>query len=128
MIFVEAISVCFSKYVSISGRDRRSEFWFFFLFVTAGYLITGMLDGVLMAMGIFPLVGLAFWLGTLLPYCTVSIRRMHDQDKSGWWLLVGLIPLIGWIILIVLLAKDGTAGTNRFGKDAKGRAAEVTVG
>jgi uncharacterized membrane protein YhaH (DUF805 family) len=66
------------------------------------------------------LLGL-WWLATLIPNLAVAVRRMHDQDKSGWWILIGLVPLIGGIWLLILYFIDGTPGPNRFGQDPKGR-------
>lgn len=67
------------------------------------------------------LVSGAFWLGSLIPSLAVSVRRLHDQDRTGWLLLLWLIPFLGWFALIVLMLLDGTPGNNRFGPDTKGR-------
>ena len=62
-------------------------------------------------------IGIIWSLGNLLPNIAVAVRRLHDIDRSGWWLLIGIIPLVGWIILIVWYCQKGTTGDNRFGAD-----------
>ncbi|MEO6155645.1 MAG: DUF805 domain-containing protein [Thermomonas sp.] len=110
------------NYVGFSGRARRKEYWMFTLFNIIAAVIAMILDNVLglnfQGMGYGPIYAL-YGLAVLLPGLAVSIRRLHDTDRSGWWLLLGLIPLIGAIILIVWLATDGTAGDNRFGSNPK---------
>lgn len=113
MDFQTAVRTCLNKYVVISGRARRSEYWWFVLFNLIGGVIMSIVDSVL---GIELLNGL--WsLALLLPGICVGGRRLHDLDKSAWWLLIAFIPLVGWIILIVWAASKGTAGPNRFGPD-----------
>jgi uncharacterized membrane protein YhaH (DUF805 family) len=97
MTFGESISTCFSKYATFEGRASRSEYWWFFLFALLGSLATGMLGPVLSGL---------FSLAILLPSLAVGARRLHDIDKSGWFLLVGLVPLVGWIILIVWAVQE----------------------
>lgn len=119
MSFGEAVSSCLSKYVTFSGRARRSEFWWFYLFC-ALVVITGLIiDAVV---GTAPLFYALTALALFLPQLAASIRRLHDVDKSGWFFLVGLIPLVGGIILLVFWVKEGTAGPNQYGADPKGRA------
>lgn len=105
MTFVESIQTCFSKYVEFNGRAKRSEFWWFVLFTFLGSLVTGALHEYLSAL---------FSLVVLLPSLAVAARRLHDIDKSGWFLLLYLIPFIGWIVLLVLFALD-SKDPNRFG-------------
>lgn len=126
------------RYFDFSGRSRRKEFWMWVLFVLIVYIVAVFLDvqlgfanstsssefgdgtasanfnvqGGLLSM----IAGLAF----LIPGLAVAVRRMHDQDKSGWWLLIALIPIIGGIWLLVLYCTEGTRGPNRFGPDPKG--------
>jgi uncharacterized membrane protein YhaH (DUF805 family) len=98
------------KYVVFSGRARRKEYWMFFLInmiiATVLYLISNFLYNI-------------YGLAVLIPGLAVSVRRLHDIDKSGWWLLVGLIPVIGWIWLIVLAATDSQPGQNQYGPNPK---------
>lgn len=117
MNMIEAVKVCFSKYVTFSGRARRAEYWWFTLFLV---IISVVLVGIDIAvMGANYTFGIAdLWsLVTILPSLAVTSRRLHDTDRSAWWMLLFLIPLIGAIILIVWLATKGTAGSNRFGED-----------
>lgn len=95
MTFNESISTCFIKYATFDGRASRPEFWWFILFtwlVSAGL---GMINDVLSAL---------FSLGVLIPSLAVGARRLHDTNRSGWLQLLWLLPVIGWIILIVFFA------------------------
>ena len=117
MGFAEAVSSGLSQYVGFSGRARRSEFWWFYLF-TALVVVAGLvLDAVLGTGGL--LYGLTV-LGLFLPQLAVSVRRLHDIDRSGWAYLLYVIPFAGFILLIVFNTKEGQRGANRFGADPKG--------
>ena len=98
-------------YAQITGRASRSEYWWFVLFTTLATTAAGVLDVF------FPgdLLQTLFGLATFIPGIALGIRRMHDIGKSGWWLLIGLIPIIGWIVLIVWLATKSDAGSNQWG-------------
>ena len=85
---------CWKKYADFSGRARRQEFWMFVLFNCLASVALGVVDGILGTKG--GLGGL-FSLAVLIPSLAVSVRRLHDTDRSGWWILVNIIPLIGWI-------------------------------
>lgn len=105
------------NYAKFDGRARRTEYWMFTLFnlivmVVLG-IILGLIDPVLVG-----LVGL-YSLGVMIPALAVSVRRLHDTNRSGWWILVSFVPLIGGIILLVLMCLDGTSGDNEFGPDPK---------
>jgi uncharacterized membrane protein YhaH (DUF805 family) len=111
MGFGQAIASGFSNYVNFSGRACRSEFWFwrlFYVLATVGVLI---IEGIVR---VNALVGL-LELGLFLPTLAISIRRLHDLDRSGWWYLLVLIPIVGWIILLIWYCTKGTDGPNRFG-------------
>ncbi len=111
------------NYATFTGRARRSEFWWFIVFMIIVSTLLGGID-----IGIFglrwlssgnpmgPLSSLAS-LALVIPSIAVSVRRLHDLDKSGWWYLLGLIPLIGALILLIWFASSGTAGSNRFGAE-----------
>ncbi len=117
MSFVDAIKTCFSKIVTIDGRARRSEFWWFNLFVViADAVINGIVSGALGAPTVAAILSLIIALCSI----TVHIRRYHDIGKSGWWILIVLIPLVGWIIDIVWCVKDSDPGDNQFGPNPKG--------
>jgi|ERR1700722_15602796 uncharacterized membrane protein YhaH (DUF805 family) len=113
MGFGQAISSGFSNYVNFSGRSCRSEYWYWILFIIVADIVAGIID---YAIGIQVVTGL-FGLATILPNLAVAIRRLHDLDRTGWWIFIGLIPLVGWIILIIWYCTRGTNGPNRFGPD-----------
>jgi uncharacterized membrane protein YhaH (DUF805 family) len=113
MGFGQAISTGFSNYVNFSDRAARSEYWYWILFYFIGAIVTGAIDA---AIGMSITTGL-FGLAMLLPNLAVSIRRLHDLDRTGWWILIGLIPIVGWIILLIWYCTKGTDGQNRFGPD-----------
>ena len=107
MNFGQAISSGFSNYVNFSDRACRSEYWYWFLFVVLGQFVTAIVDsviGVQLTTGIFSLV-------VLLPRIAVSVRRLHDLDRSGWWLLLAFIPLVGHHHLDCLVLHAGHAGS-----------------
>jgi uncharacterized membrane protein YhaH (DUF805 family) len=114
--FGQAISSGFSNYINFSGRACRSEYWFWILFYFIGALVTGGIDA---AIGMSITSGL-FGLAVFLPNLAVSIRRLHDLDRTGWWIFISLIPIIGWIILLIWYCTKGTEGPNRFGPDPFG--------
>jgi uncharacterized membrane protein YhaH (DUF805 family) len=116
MGFGQAISTGFSNYVNFSDRAARSEYWYWILFYFIGAIVTGAIDA---AIGMSITTGL-FGLAMLLPNLAVSIRRLHDLDRTGWWILIGLIPIVGWIILLIWYCTKGTDGQNRFGPDPLG--------
>jgi uncharacterized membrane protein YhaH (DUF805 family) len=113
MGFAEAIKAGFSNYVAFSGRAIRSEFWYWVLFVILVEIVTSIIDYILGHQITTPLFGLAVF----LPGVAISIRRLHDTDRTGWWIFIGLIPLIGAILLIVWYCTRGTVGPNRYGPD-----------
>ena len=100
MNFQESIQACFTKYADFKGRASRSEYWWFVLFIVLVSLGTSMVGHLLSGL---------FSLATLLPSIAVATRRLHDTDRSGWWQLIVLVPLVGFIILIVFLAQEGKA-------------------
>lgn len=131
MNFTEAVRSVYRNYVTFSGRARRSEYWWFFLFSIIAGVVVGLVESALgLGQGHMMSGGGGFeasysggplsiiWsLGNFLPALAVGVRRLHDTDRSGWWLLIALIPLIGAIVLIVFLATKGTTGPNQFGDD-----------
>ncbi|MEO8531048.1 MAG: DUF805 domain-containing protein [Deltaproteobacteria bacterium] len=134
MSFIEAIKSGYRNYITFSGRSQRSAYWWWVLFQIIVAVIIGAIEGGgTMASGdggfsanytggpIANIWGMA----NFLPGLAVSVRRLHDTDRSGWWILLWLIPLVGWIILIVWFATKGTSGTNRFGADPFQNRAEV---
>ncbi|MAY19777.1 MAG: hypothetical protein CL955_04085 [Erythrobacteraceae bacterium] len=115
------------RYADFSGRSRRKEFWMFQLGIFLLYIAVLILAAILGAISetlsaIVMIIFAIAMLGLIIPSIAVAVRRMHDQDKSGWMLLLGLIPLIGSIILLVFYCTDGTPGPNQYGPDPKGQA------
>lgn len=110
------------KYADLYGRAQRAEYWYFVLFYLLIYLGLMIVDGLTgtfsESMGLGLTSGL-FTLAMLLPSIAVGVRRLHDTDRSGWWLLLGIIPLIGAIVLLVFAVQDGTPGVNRYGANPK---------
>ncbi|WP_186647129.1 DUF805 domain-containing protein [Fluviispira vulneris] len=118
MNFIKSIKICLGKYASFKGRASVSEFWYFILFYYAItlipillVLIIGKNERDILLILIFSVVG-AF--GLLPPYISVSVRRLHDMNKSGWWYFVYLIPYIGFFIFIIMSSLPGTKGKNRY--------------
>jgi uncharacterized membrane protein YhaH (DUF805 family) len=112
MGFVEAISSGFSNYVNFNGRASRSEYWFWTLFAVLVGIVTQIIDMVIGA----PITNVIAGLGLLLPGIAVSVRRLHDLDRTGWWLLI-LLTVIGGILLLVWDCMKGTDGPNQYGPD-----------
>ena len=115
MNFVDAIKSGFDNYVGFSGRAARSEYWFWTLFVIIASIVAAILD-VMLGLG---LIGAIVSLALFLPGIAVSIRRLHDIDRTGWWLLIAFTG-IGLIVLLVFDCTKGTTGPNRFGSDPLG--------
>ena len=127
MTFTEVARNVYSNYATFKGRASRAEFWKFALFmaivIVVLYLpliLTGGNTGELLGgLNVFVLVSLfavgVFMLVSVIPYLAVLVRRLHDTDRSGWWYWIALLPFVGGVILLVLLALPGTSGDNRFG-------------
>lgn len=112
MGMVDAVVSCLNKYVQFSGRASRSEYWYFQLFAALCSILIGVLVG---RGGGGDVIGAVVSLVLFLPQLAVGVRRLHDTDRSGWWLLIMLVPLIGAIVLLVLFCLRPTPGRNRFG-------------
>jgi uncharacterized membrane protein YhaH (DUF805 family) len=115
MTFQQAVQTCFAKYTAFSGRAARSEYWYWQLFLIVAALIAGIPDFV------FGLHGSPFesiyTIVTLVPSFAVGARRLHDTGRSGWWQLLFIVPLIGWIVLLIWFCTKGSNGYNSFGPD-----------
>jgi uncharacterized membrane protein YhaH (DUF805 family) len=114
MSFVDAIKSGFSNYVTFGGRAIRSEYWYWVLFIILAEIVTSIIDYGILG---YQITTSLFGLAVFLPGLAVSIRRLHDLDRTGWWIFIVLIPLIGAILLIVWYCSRGTVGPNRFGPD-----------
>ncbi len=132
------------KYADFTGRARRMEFWLFWLFLIGVEIVfsilIGMVGGSMMAMGdpngfaamsgpamgLWIIYGLVM-LALLIPSLAVAIRRLHDTNRTGWWVLLALIPFLGALVLIIFYLLDGTPGPNKYGPDPKGRGVTVAA-
>ncbi len=115
MTFTQAISAGFSNYVNFTGRASRSAFWYWTLFAFLVGIVADIIDyGVGSGSGV---ISELWGLATLLPNLAVGARRLHDTDRSGFWLFLILLPLIGLIVLIVWWCFKGTNGSNQYGPD-----------
>ena len=125
MDFMTAVRTCLSKYVDFSGRARRSEYWYFALFSFLVGIVTNVIDAVIgtdydgATSG--GLINTVVSLALFLPSLAAGVRRLHDTDRSGWWILWGyllaILCCIGFIILLVFWLQRGTPGDNKFGAD-----------
>lgn len=112
------------KYADFSGRASRSEYWWFYLLIIIVYVVAMIIDSVIgtdQALGPYGIVMAISMLALLIPSIAAAIRRLHDTDRSGWWLLIAFIPLIGAIVLLVFFVTGGTAGANSYGEDPHGQ-------
>jgi len=110
------------KYAVFSGRARRKEYWYFVLFnilVSIGLSFIDTATGTVNAETGYGLLSGIYSLAVLIPSLAVLIRRLHDTDRSGWWILIGLIPVIGWIVLLVFVVQDSHPGQNQYGDNPK---------
>lgn len=109
----------FKKFAQFDGRARRQEYWMFVL----GNVIVGFIIGIIFAitqsLTLYYILFGIYYLAVLVPSIALGIRRMHDIDKSGWWLLISFVPIVGGIWLLVLAATEGTRGPNQYGPDPK---------
>ena len=120
MSFQDAVRTCLTrKYADFSGRARRSEYWWFFLFNVLVAAVASVLDAIIgTRYGSSGLVEILVQLALLIPGIAVAIRRLHDTGRSGWWLLIGLVPIAGWIVLLVFFVQD-SQGENEYGASPK---------
>jgi uncharacterized membrane protein YhaH (DUF805 family) len=113
------------NYANFSGRARRREYWMFFLANILVGIVLGILTVVLGRLG----TGLTYLyqLAIIIPSIAVGVRRLHDTGRPGWWMLVGLVPLIGFLVLIYFFVQDGQPGTNEYGPNPKENAFAYAV-
>ncbi|TGC16142.1 hypothetical protein CQJ28_16065 [Escherichia sp. E2562] len=109
------------NYVGFRGRARRKEYWMFILVNIIFTLVLGLLDKMLgwQRAGGEGILTTIYSILVFLPWWAVQFRRLHDTDRSAWWVLLFLIPFIGWLIIIIFNCQPGTPGENRFGPDPK---------
>ena len=128
MRFAEAIKSFWTKYATFKGRSRRFEYWWIQLFLVLTNLAVAAIDLILMngdverfiANGGGGIVGLVWILVTIVPALAVLVRRLHDSDKSGWWALIGFVPIVGAVILLVFTVLDSEVPENKHGPSPKG--------
>ncbi len=104
------------QYAAFGGRSRRKEYWMFFLFNLIVVAALTILDGIVGSPGILVAI---YGLAVLVPSIAVGVRRLHDTDRSGWWLLISLVPVIGSIVLLVFMVQDSRTGDNQYGPNPK---------
>lgn len=118
---IDYMKLPLQRYADFSGRSRRMEYWMFFVGVVGASVVASILDGVLGMTGMVGPYGpfsMLVMLGTIVPSIACGVRRLHDQDKSGWFMLLGLIPLVN-LVLLVFMFLEGTRGDNQYGPDPK---------
>jgi uncharacterized membrane protein YhaH (DUF805 family) len=115
MSMPDAVRSVLTQYATFTGRARRSEYWWFGLANLLASIVASVID---QAMGSV-IFGLIVGLGLLIPSLAVGVRRLHDTGRSGWWLLIAFVPLVGAIVLIVFFCTDSQQGTNQYGPSPK---------
>jgi len=117
--FSKAIKICLSKYAFWQGRAPRSELWYWTLFIILVSIAADVVDAMVFGDRL-KVLGIIAGLALALPGISVQVRRLHDLARSGWWYWILLIPVIGWIILLVWNCTQGTIGPNKYGADPLG--------
>jgi uncharacterized membrane protein YhaH (DUF805 family) len=115
--FIGAIQSGFRNYVGFSGRAARSEFWYWFLFGVVISVVVALIDSVIAPDSDYGILAVLVALVLFLPGLAVTVRRLHDLDRSGWFILLYFVPVIGFVVLLVWFCRRGTIGPNRFGPD-----------
>lgn len=111
-----------NKYAVFNGRARRKEYWWFFVFNLFISIFLASIDFVTGTLNVEAGLGLLsgiYSLAVLIPGISVTVRRLHDTDHSGWWLLISFIPIIGVIVLFIFMVQDSTPGDNQYGPNPK---------
>jgi uncharacterized membrane protein YhaH (DUF805 family) len=116
MTFPDAVKSVLNQYANFSGRARRSEYWWFFLANALASIVALIIDAAVVG---GPLFQWLLTLALLVPGLAVGARRLHDTDRSGWWQLIGLVPLVGVIVLVVFFVQDSRPGPNQHGPSPK---------
>ena len=111
----QSVQTVIGNYANFNGRARRSEYWWFLLVVNV--LFAALAFVALLVSEVLIVILAIFALAVILPALAVTVRRLHDTNRSGWWILVNLIPYVGGLVLLVLCAFAGTSGPNRYGPD-----------
>ncbi|OCG61711.1 DUF805 domain-containing protein [Gilliamella sp. GillExp13] len=119
------ISCITQNYANFNGRARRQEYWMFTLFSFLLNLALSIVGAILISIStslvsVTNIISFVAWAALFLPSLAVAVRRLHDTDRSGWWVLIVLVPLIGAIVLLVFACMDSTPGSNQYGENPKG--------
>ncbi len=132
MDILDAVKAAFQQYFDFKGRASRAAFWYFMAFMIAGLSLLPFLDGFLFDTGPVPQAGpwasfgftvahgplsALFGLIVLMPWLSVSTRRLHDIGRTGWWMYFGFIPPFGWLFMLIWLTREGVVGDNEYGPD-----------
>ena len=127
---LEYMMMPLKRYADFSGRSRRKEYWFFVLGIFVAAIVLSIIEKIAglsgMVGGVYGPLTTILLLGVIIPSIAVQVRRFHDQDKSGWFVLLSLIPFVGGLIVLVFMFLEGTKGPNRFGPDPKDPASATT--
>jgi len=110
------LDVLKNKYATFDGRARRKEYWMFFLFNILVAIGLGIVEALIGTAG---LIGGLYGLAVLIPGIAVTVRRLHDTSRSGWWILIVLIPAVGTLILLIFMVLDSQPGDNAYGPNPK---------
>lgn len=116
------------KYTVFSGRARRKEYWMFFLFSAIISIFLAVIDEFMgwqfeMDGESLGFLSTLYYVAVIVPYLAVIFRRLHDTERSGWWILIAFIPIVGVVVLLVFMILQGTKGENRYGPDPKAETA-----
>ena len=120
--FPQAVSLGFKNYFKFSGRATRAEYWWWILFTVLSAIGLAVVDTITGTMGMFGdagLLGFLFELAIIVPSFALGVRRLHDINRTGWWLLLWFVLLIGWIVLILWAIERGDKGANKYGLDPR---------
>lgn len=119
MSFADAVKSVVNQYATFTGRARRSEYWYWALAMFLAFIVAAVLDAAMGRGGQVGIVTVLLMLATIVPSLSVTVRRLHDTGRSGWWWFIGLVPFVGGIVLLVLTVLDSTPD-NQYGPNPKG--------
>ena len=121
MSFLESIQSAYINYFAYKARSSRSEYWWYVLYYTIVSIILSVFDWIITFLSpstfAFSIFYNLFIIFNIIPGIMLQIRRFHDLNRRGWWVLLNLIPIFGWIIVLIWLCRKGNVGPNRFGED-----------
>ncbi|HEY0085314.1 MAG TPA: DUF805 domain-containing protein [Allosphingosinicella sp.] len=120
---MEWMTLPLKRYAEFSGRSRRKEYWMFTLLLIIVNIVITVVETTLglggSVGGLYGPLSLLFMLAIIVPSIAVGVRRLHDTNRSGWWMLIGLLPIVGGIVLLIFFVLEGTSGSNEYGPDPK---------